>query len=457
MTDPDGRTVPDDVTFLEPGSDGYVSATSPHNSSGSQRPALVARPHDTDGVAAVVREAVRRGLRVLPQATGHGAGGTVGEDTIILDTSALTTLSIDAAARVATAGAGLTWGRINPEAEKHGLLGLSGSAPTVSIAGYTFGGGIGWLSRPHGMAAAALRSVDYVDGAGEVRHASDDAADELDREALYAFRGGGGVGIATALEFDLVPVSDLHAGYLLWPVEHLQAVVGAWSAAIGAVGDDVATSISVLHAPPAPPFPDALRGKPLVHLALAASRGASGARPLLDAVRAAAPPEVDTWGPSDAAGLARIHLDPPTAIPALGEARWLTAAAPGHAVDLLSLAASPTSPVVMLELRSVGNDAPARDGAHTRVSGPFLVHGVAALTAPEARPGIEQAFRQLREVAAPVDAGYSVGSWMEGATTVPDALPGPVRQRVAAAADRVDPAGTLWRHRFLDGPASPSR
>ena len=449
--------MPDDVTFFEPGSDAYVAATSPHNSSGEQRPAFVARPGDVEGVAAVVREAVRRGLRVLPQATGHGAGGLVDTDTVILDTSGLTSLSIDAAARVATAGAGLTWGRINPEAEKHGLLGLAGSAPTVSIAGYTFGGGIGWLSRPHGMAAAALRSVDYVDGAGNLRRASDDAADELDREALFAFRGGGGVGIATTLEFDLVPVPDLYAGYLLWPIDQLQAVVGAWARTIDEVDGDVATSISVLHAPPAPPFPDTLRGKPLVHLALAASRGASGARPLLDAVRAAATPTVDTWGPSDAAGLAGIHLDPPIATPALGEARWLTAAAPAHAVDLLSVAASPESPVVMLELRSVGNDAPARDGAHTRVTGPFLVHGVSPLTAPDARLSIEQAFAHLREVAGPVDAGLSVGSWMEGATVVPDALPGPIRQRVAAAADRVDPAGTVWRYRFLDGAARPSR
>lgn len=441
-----------DVTFHKPGSGAYLAATSPHNSSGSQHPAYVARATDAAEVGEVVREAVRRGLTVLPQATGHGAGGVVGDDTVILDTSGLTSLTIDAAARGATAGAGLTWGVINAEAEKHGLLGLAGSAPSVCVAGYTFGGGIGWLSRPHGLASSALRRVDYVDGSGNLRRASEDAADELDREALFAFRGGGGVGVAVELEFDLVPVPDLHAGYLLWPVEDLDAVVGAWAAVIdevGGVGEDVATSISVLHTPPAPPFPESLRGTPVVHLAVAASTGAGGAEPLLAAVRAAAPPTVDTWGPSDAAGLARIHLDPPVATPALGEARWLTADAPRHAANLLSLARSPRSPVVLLEIRSVANTAPARPGAQTSEPGPFLVHAVGALNAPEARAALEDAFAEVREVARPVDAGFSVGSWMEGATSVPNALPEPVRHRVAAAADAVDPTGRIRRYRFL--------
>lgn len=439
----------DGVMFFEPGSDVYVAATSPHNSSGAQQPALVARPRTADEVAAVVREAARRGLRVLPQATGHGAGGPVRDDTLLLDTSALTDLSVDAAAKVARAGAGLTWGRVNAEVEKHRLLGLAGSAPSVSIAGYTLGGGLGWLSRPHGMASAALRAVDYVDGAGNPRRAADDAADELDREAMYAFRGGGGVGVATSLEFDLVSVPDLHAGYLLWPVRYLDAVAGAWAATVGDVGEDVATSIGVLHAPPGPPFPESLRGTTVVLLAVAAGRGSSGAQPLLDAVRTAAPAEVDTWGPSDAARLSGIHLDPPTAVSVLGEARWLTADTPAHAADILATAAPDDSTVLMLEIRSVGNDASAREGAQTRVVGPFVVHGVAALRGPEDRPGIESAFGRLRDAVHPVDAGHSLGSWVEGATSVPDALPDGVRRRVTATADRVDPDGRIWRYRYL--------
>ena len=290
--------------------------------------------------------------------------------------------------------------------------------------------------------------MEYVDGSGVLRHARDDADDPLDREAIFAFRGGGGVGIATSLELDLVPVTDLHAGYLLWPVEHLASVVGAWAATIGSVGDDVVTSISVLHAPPGPPFPEELQGRPLVHLAVAA-QGASGAQPLLAAVRAAATPTVDTWGPADVAKLGQIHLDPPVATPAIGDARWLTGAAPDRAADILATAAAPDSAVVMLEIRSTGDAVPARDGARTSVGGPFLVHGVGALTDADRRTSIDQGLARVREAARSVDAGSSVGSWVEGATSVPDALPEEVRARVAAAADAVDPAGVVWRYRFL--------
>jgi hypothetical protein len=154
-----------------------------------------------------------------------------------------------------------------------GLLGRSGSAPDVGVSGYTFGGGVGWLARSEGMAAAALRTVDYVDGRGTIRRAAEDADDLADRDALWAFRGGGGVGVAARLEFGLAAVHDLWAGYLLWPIEHLEAVISAWAAALPRVGPALATTISVLHAPRFPPFPESLRGTPVIHLALASPQG----------------------------------------------------------------------------------------------------------------------------------------------------------------------------------------
>jgi hypothetical protein len=123
------------------------------------------------------------------------------------------------------------------------------------------------------MAAAALRTVDYVDGRGTIRRAAEDADDLADRDALWAFRGGGGVGVAARLEFGLAAVHDLWAGYLLWPIEHLEAVISAWAAALPRVGPALATTISVLHAPRFPPFPESLRGTPVIHLALASPQG----------------------------------------------------------------------------------------------------------------------------------------------------------------------------------------
>lgn len=49
----------------------------------------------------------------------------------------------------------------------------------------------------------------------------------------------------------------------------------------------------------------------------------------------------------------------------------------------------------------------------------------------------------------PVDLGRSVGSWVEGAIAVPDALAPDTRERVAKIADAVDPEGRIRRSRYL--------
>ena len=435
-------------------SQAYTAATQPHNSSVPQRPVRVAaasRPQDVAAALAEVAALERslgRPLQVVPQATGHGAGAPVGASAVLLDTSELTDVVIDPDARTAVVGAGTTWAAVNAAAERHGLLGLAGSAPTVSVSGYTFGGGIGWLVRRDGLASGALRAVHYVDGAGRSRTAADDAADDVDREAIWAFRGAGGVGIAHTLEIDLFPAPHLHAGALLWHADALADLVAAWSATTGAVGAGVSSSIAVLHVPALPPFPSALHGKVAVHLAIADPDGPAGAAPLLQAVRAVAPPVLDTWGPSDAAGLARIHLDPPTATPAVGDARWLDASTPDIAAALLATAADDDAGVVMMEIRHVAGAPTRRPGAVTTAPGDFIYHAVAPLDLfPRER--IEAAFARARAVWSSAGAGTTPGSWVEGAASVPQALPPGVRARAAAAAAAVDPGARIRRSRLL--------
>jgi FAD/FMN-containing dehydrogenase len=440
--------------LLSPGSDVYAAATRPHNSSSTQRPLRVAPIADADDLPAALEEvavlarSTGRALSVVTQATGHGAGAVVDEDVVLFDTSTLDHVAVDPGTRVATVGAGATWSAVNAVAQQHGLLGLAGSAPSVSVSGYTFGGGIGWLVRRDGLASGSLRAVRYVDGRGNLRRAADDAADEVDRDAIWAFRGAGGVGVAHTLELDLVPVTDLHAGTLLWHGSALADVVAAWSSTIGTVGPSVSSSISVLHVPPLPPFPEELRGTVAVHLAVADPDGPAGAAPLLDAMRSAAHPVLDSWGPSDAAGLARIHLDPPAATPAIGDARWLDASTPDVAEALLATATAEDSPIVMMELRHVAGAPTRRPGAVVAPPGAFIFHAVGAL-GRSTRPEIDAGFARARAVWRTADTGRTPGSWFEGAAAVPSALPDDVSGRARAVADAVDPDRRLQRSRLL--------
>jgi hypothetical protein len=440
--------------LLDASSDAYAGATRPHNSSTTQRPirvASVTEPGDIPAalvdVAALARS-TRRALTAVPQATGHGAGATVDEDVVLIDTSRLNAVAIDPRSRVATVGAGATWSAVNAAAEQHGLLGLAGSAPTVSVSGYTFGGGIGWLVRRDGLASGSLRAVHYVDGGGRLRVAADDAEDRLDRDAIWAFRGAGGVGIAHTLELDLVPVPDLYAGALLWHAGALPELVAAWSGLIGTLAGSVASSLSVLHVPPLPPFPEELRGSVAVHLAIADPDGPAAAAPLLDAMRAAARPVLDDWGPKDATGLARIHLDPPTVTPAIGDARWLDGSAPAIAEALLSTAAADDSPLVMLEIRHVTGAPTRREGAVVTPPGDFIFHAVGAL-GRSTRTQIDAGFARAKAVWIDADTGQTPGSWIEGAAALPSALRPDVADRARIIAHDVDPQLRLGRSRLL--------
>jgi FAD/FMN-containing dehydrogenase len=440
--------------LVDADSAGYAAATRPHNSSVAQRPARVAVVSGPDDIAATLAEVAALAtspgtpLEVVPQATGHGAGAPVTEAAVLLDTSGLTGVSIDPVSRVAVVGAGATWSAVNAAAERHGLLGLAGSAPSVSVSGYTFGGGIGWLVRRDGLASGSLRAVHYVDGSGRARTAADDAADEVDRRAMWTFRGAGGVGIAHTLELDLAPAPDLHAGALLWHADALPELTAAWSRTIGTLSGSVSSSISVLHVPPLPLFPQELQGEVAVHLAIADPDGPVAAAPLLDAMRAAAAPVSDSWGPTDAAGLARIHLDPPTATPAIGDARWLDASAPEIAGALLATAVPDDAGLVMMEIRHVAGAPVRRPGAVVSPPGGFLYHAV-GVTDRVSRERIDAAFARARSVWSSADAGSTPGSWVEGAARVPDALPADVRARAAAIADAVDPGARIRRSRLL--------
>ena len=423
-----------------PGSSAYRAATTPHNSTTTQQPAAVAHPHSAEEVAQAVRWAADRNLGVAVQASGHGAGAPIGPNQVLVDTSGLNEVSIDPAARIAHAGAGATWSALNSTAQQHGLFGLAGSSPTVAIAGYTFGGGVGWLTRPYGMASSSLLAVDYVDGSGRARRAAEGAPDPVDREALWAFRGGGGVGIATRLTLELVAPQELWAGYQLWDITALKPVTEAWSSAMGDVGDSLSTSISVLHTPPGSPFPAALQGVAIVHLAFASPAGPDAAAPLLRALRGAPSPALDSrWAPADAARLAQIHLDPPDPLPALGIGRWLGSTPPQLAGDVLSTAAGPDSAVAMIELRNVGNSAPARDGAITTVPGPFLLHAVGRAADPSSRAATEQGLTRAYTTAQPADVGLAAASFADGRAEIIDGLQPAARHRLAQVRVAVDP------------------
>jgi FAD/FMN-containing dehydrogenase len=437
-------------SVFEPADSGYAAATTPHNGSFVQRPAAVVQPGTPGQAAAAVAVARQAGRRVVVQATGHGSGAALDEDVLLLDTSRLDRVVVNPAARTARVGAGAAWARVQQAVEPHGLLGLSGTSPTVGVCGYTFAGGVGWLVRPYGLASGSLRAVEYVDGEGIVRRAAEDAADPVDREALWAFRGGAAVGLATDLEIDLHPRGELWAGYLLWPGGELPQLAQAWTDALTSAPTRLTSTLSLLHISPAGPFPQELLGQVAVHLSYATTGGEQDLTAMREVVRAAAPPVIDTTGPADATALAAIHLDPPAGVPARGDAWWLNAEAASLVVSLFGLARiGQARGLGMIELRHVATTAPAYAGALSRPPAPFLLHAVGAAPDDTARSRVDEVLAEVADATAPAWLDRTVPSFREGQPDAGTAFGGAELARLTAVAEALDPGRVLVFQRGL--------
>jgi FAD/FMN-containing dehydrogenase len=213
-------------------------------------------------VARVVDAARGLGLRVAAQTTGHHASALASlQDTVLLKTSRLTGVRIDAAARNARVASGAVWLDVSRPASAAGLAGLAGSSPDVGVAGYTLGGGLGWLARRHGLAANSVTAIELVTADGRRRRVDH----RHDPELFWALRGGGGrFGVVTALEFRLYPVPELYAGWLAWPWERAREVLRAWREWLPSLPDEVTSIGRLLQVPPFPHLPEAFRGRQLV-------------------------------------------------------------------------------------------------------------------------------------------------------------------------------------------------
>ena len=91
------------------------------------------------------------------------------DDGVVIDVRPMKDIEIDVEARVARVGAGVTWGELDAAAQEHGLATTGGRVSTTGVAGFTIGGGSGWLERSYGLACDNLLGATMVTADGERR------------------------------------------------------------------------------------------------------------------------------------------------------------------------------------------------------------------------------------------------------------------------------------------------
>ncbi|MFI7188995.1 FAD-binding oxidoreductase [Nocardia nova] len=234
---------------LLPGDDEFDAARTPWNLNVHQPVAAVVYAEDADDMAAVVGYARGAGLSVTAQPNGHGASGDTG-GAILVRTRRLDRVEVDPVRRRARVGAGANWGELQAAAAPHGLTGLAGSSPVVSVVGYTLGGGLSWFSRTYGWAADSVRAFDIIDADGHQLRVTA----ESDPELFWGLCGGGGdFALVTAMEFDLFAVPALFGGLMVWPAAQTEAVRDAFQYIAENAPDELTIWLNRLEPHQAPP------------------------------------------------------------------------------------------------------------------------------------------------------------------------------------------------------------
>jgi FAD/FMN-containing dehydrogenase len=217
-------------------------------------------------VADVIRTvdlARSEGLPLAVRGGGHSIPGfSTVDGGIVMDLSLMKGIQVDPDRRTATAQAGCTWKDLDAETQQFGLAVTGGLVSSTGIAGFTTGGGIGWLMRKHGLASDNLVGADVVTADGQFCHASADEHPDL----FWGLRGGGGnFGVVTSFEFQLHEVGPtVLSGLVFYPAEEAEQVLRGYRAACAAAPDELTTLVNMTTAPPVPFLPESVHGKPII-------------------------------------------------------------------------------------------------------------------------------------------------------------------------------------------------
>ena len=416
---------------LQPADTDFEPASKPWNVAVRQSVAAVVEATDADDVASVVRYARKEGLTVAVQPNGHGASGNA-DGVILLRTKQLQTLEVDADARTAKVGAGVNWGQAQAATEEHGLTGLPGSAPVVSVVGYTLGGGLGWFARKYGLAADSVRAFDLVDADGNQQHVTADS----DADLFWALRGAGGdVAIVTAIEYDLRPAPGLYGGALAWPADKAADVLATFKEVTAQAPDELTLWYGRLEIPNGPP--------PMVAIQAAYLGDADAGQALLSPFDKLGDPLQDTRQARTLGELAEITNDPTDPSPGKGRTSMLTSLNDDVTETLLD---GSLAPLLALQLRHTGGalaQAGPGAGPHGSITEPYLLYAFGLPLSPELAAGITTKLNDYSAKLGDNVTGRKPFTFLAGGESASAAFDQPTIERLRQIKRDRDPANVF--------------
>ena len=281
--------------LIEPGVAEYENARRVYNAMIDRHPRLIAQCSDVADVIASVNFARDNDLLLAIRGGGHNAGGLgVCDDGLVIDLSRMKGIRVDPVARTVRVEGGCVWGDVDHATHAFGLATPSGFISSTGVAGLTLGGGIGHLTRSHGLSIDNLLEADLVLADGSFVTAGPESHPDL----YWAIRGGGGnFGVVTSFLFRLHPIDTVHAGPMLWELEHAAEMMRWYRDFIPRAPEELNGFFAFLVVPPGPPFPEELHNRTLCGIVWCYTGPGEQAGTAFEEVRSFKAPLLDLVGP----------------------------------------------------------------------------------------------------------------------------------------------------------------
>jgi FAD/FMN-containing dehydrogenase len=224
-------TLPESEAFLLTPTDHRFWRYSPaYNRRTMVSPQLRAVCRTADAVSGMIEWLRSHQLPFAVRSGGHSFEGLSESSSVVVDLRRLNRIEVDVAHETITVGPGTSLGTIYRALASQGYTLPAGTCLTVAVAGHALGGGYGMLSRRYGLLCDSLRSLQLVGPDGRVIKVNAKENPDL----FWAARGGGGgsLGIATQLDFQIYPLDELFVFSIQWalPLAPALNVVTAWQA-----------------------------------------------------------------------------------------------------------------------------------------------------------------------------------------------------------------------------------
>jgi FAD/FMN-containing dehydrogenase len=271
----------------------YDEARALYNGMIDKRPLLIARCVDVADVTAALRLAREQRLLVAIRGGGHNGPGLCScDDGLVIDLSAMKGVRVDPERKTVRVGAGCTTGDVDHATHVFGLAVPFGIMSTTGVAGLTLGGGMGYLSRKHGLTIDNLIEADVVLADGTF--VTTDA--ERSPDLFWALRGGGGnFGVVTSFVFQAHPVREVFAGPIFWDIAEARTVMRAYRDFLPNAPEELGAFVGLKTVPSTDPFPREHWGKHVCAVISSYNGTAAAGQKALAPLLAAVPSPLFNW------------------------------------------------------------------------------------------------------------------------------------------------------------------